>query len=434
VRNRKLWVIYLFAFSGYSPCIRAGVTETAKADTKVNNITVDHPVSPNPAAYPARGITPILAAWQRHDQTSPVSQGSAAASPSAACGVKSVTKLFGPIGQGFALSPDGKTLAYAKTVGGIDQLYIRTLSTGNERCVTCTDRSGAPTVYVHKGAPAFHPDCNHIALEVEMPDHPFKGRVGRAGPGWFTNIWMTTVDGNRWWQLTDYPHGDRDRTGALLPRISRDGSKIAWGYLYAGDPVGQAAYARRQIIRHSHPFGLWKLAVADLVMDSEGPRVKNTSWSKPGDGSFYEPQDWSPDSRTLLFASDIGRDYVTQLDIWSLNLVSSQLKPVMHENGWEEFAQYSPDGRKVAFMSSECCDWDPLGPNAIPFTKSLLTELFLADANGSNNVQLTHFNDQFPGRNIVTSMQWFPDGGKIIFCHVPSLWLLTFDGACGNRR
>jgi Tol biopolymer transport system component len=108
---------------------------------------------------------------------------------------------------------------------------------------------------------------------------------------------------------------------------------------------------------------------------------------------------------------------------------------------WVEQASYSPNGQKITFMSSECCNWDPDN------WRSLAAEIFLMDANGGRRVQLTHFNtpgypESREGRSIATWSVWSPDGTQLIVeqIFVPEnyltkrptrLWKLTFQGKCG---
>ena len=116
---------------------------------------------------------------------------------------------------------------------------------------------GGPSSSLHKGAVQFHPDGKHIILQVEMDEHPFKEALGGPGAGWFNNVWMTTSDGKRWSQLTNYPSGPDDRYGVLLPHISPDGKKVTWSQLYRGpQPKVSWLYKKGKLIPNTNPWGV----------------------------------------------------------------------------------------------------------------------------------------------------------------------------------
>lgn len=370
------------------------------------------------------------------------------------CQIKDIKLLF-PMSGGFSFSPTDENLViYAMPdKKGIHQIHSRYLNTGKDICLTC-DNSNAPANDLNKGAPSFHPDGKHIILQVEMAEYPFKGQLTMGG-GWFYNIWMTTVDGNKWWQLTNYSHGEKDRFGVLIPKISHNGRKVAWAQLYKGDSKSQYDYSQGKIIQNSTPWGLWQLNIADLIID-KNPRLENIKSYRPGNGNFFEPQDWSRDDKKLMFAADIQRDHVHKLDIWMMDINTEELTQLTNtDDAWEEFGSFSPNGRKISFMSSECCDWDPMSPVSIPFEASLMTELYLMDSDGTNKVQITNINEEglpgtkwhkyLKGRKIITGNKWSSDGKKIFFGMVffskkknkslgNAVWELTFEESCGNSN
>jgi Tol biopolymer transport system component len=355
---------------------------------------------------------------------------------------------------GFDFSPiDENIVVYAiPDSDGIHQIHRRCLDTGEDICITCNNENG-PSSKLHTAVPSFHPDGKHIILQVEMEEHPFEDELGDPGPGWFNNIWMTTIDGEQWWQLTNYPYGKLDRYGVLIPRISHDGKKVAWAQLYEADPEGQYYYSQGKIVPNTNPWGLWQLNIADLVIDDNGVRLENIASSRPGEGNFYETSDWSPDDKKLLFTADIQRDHVHKIDIWMMDVETQELTQLTDtDETFEEFASFSPDGKKISFMSTECCDWDPMSPESIPFESTLRTELYLMNSDGTGKAQITNINQAgLPGTRwdkylqwgqIVTGSIWSSDGKKIFFGMLffdedgnplgNAVWQMTFEGACGN--
>ena len=77
---------------------------------------------------------------------------------------------------------------------------------------------------------------------------------------------------------------------------------------------------------------------------------------------------------------------------------------------WDEHAHYSPDGKKIIWMSNK-------GYN---IAKGLKAEFWLMDADGSNPKQLTFFNQ--PGDlhyisgkiSVAADSSWSPDGRQIM--------------------
>ena len=60
--------------------------------------------------------------------------------------------------------------------------------------------------------------------------------------------------------------------------------------------------------------------------------------------------DWSRDGRYLLFRSSSPK---TGYDIWSMSLADRKLSPVVITNFAEREAQFSPDGKWIAYQSDE---------------------------------------------------------------------------------
>lgn len=361
------------------------------------------------------------------------------------CDVMSIESVVPMVG-GFSFSPvDDDILLYTKPVKGISQIFVRNLSSQRDRCITCEQKGNGPSPKVHTGVPSFLPDGQHFVLQVEMEEHPFQGKLGALGPGWFNNVWMGTLEGDKWWRLTDYPSGPEDRYGVLIPEISRDGKRIAWAQLYGSDPQAQYLYQKGKMNPGGSPWGKWQINIAELVFGEAGPHLKNIRSFRPKDGTFFETQGWSSNGRYLLFSSDIGRDNPHRMDLWKLDRETGEATSVTdNSDAWIEFGSFSPDGKKITFMSSECCDYKPTEAK-----KKLRTELYLMDSDGSHKVQLTHFNsrgysESLSGGGIVVKNRWSADGRKVYFGlpfysrwgRARGAWLkeLTFAGPCGDAN
>lgn len=381
----------------------------------------------------------LLGCIAAHAQSLP--EGSS--DPAAACKVKRIDEVV-PASGGLAVSPvDPNVLVYGRPdKQGTFQIHKHDLGSGHDECLTCQPVPGAPAPTRHKGSPSFLPGGQHLVVQAEMAEHPFEGRIGAPGAGWFNDLWVLSLDGQHWWPLTRYPHGAKDRFGSLLPQVSPDGQHLAWAQLYRDDEAAQAQYRRGYPARGA--YGHWQINVARIVRDPAGGWHLDAPRSyRPGNGTFYETQDWSTDGRSVLFTSDQDKGSIHELDLWALDVATGGVRRITRtDKQWIEFGAYSPDGKRLAFASSECCGWQPAKAR-----KALRMDLYLMDADGGGKTRLTFFNQrghphaQAAGAT-VTSHRWSRDGRRIYF-EMPfygpfgglrGSWLkaLTFEGACGG--
>jgi hypothetical protein len=366
-----------------------------------------------------------------------------------ACRVKDMSRLreIGPALVDWAHTGEQLLLTNIADANGNIQVHVLRPDGMDVRCLTCRAVPGGPPVGVHKGNAHWHPSGKYIFLQVERPEHGGNRLMSHPGAGQWNNIWATTPTGDKWWKLTDYDKNPA--AGVLFPVPSPDGRKLAWAERYAGPSrpgVAMLGLAGGRVVRDL--LGHWRLNVADIVMDDSGVRLRNVRQLRPGatsrsseardeDVTFYEMQVWSPDSRRVYFAADIRQPQPFLLDIWSMDVeTGAATQLVSRGENWEEHLAVSPDGRKIAYMSSECCKWDP---NKLT---SLLAEMYLMDRDGSNRVQLTRFNEQGKDRSVIAGMSWAPDGRRLAFARIlmgttaaetkRELWMMTFEGACGR--
>ena len=128
-----------------------------------------------------------------------------------------------------------------------------------------------------------------------------------------------------------------------------------------------------------------------------------------------------------------------------------------NSDDFEEFGDFSPDGRRIVYMSSAGSGFQPTSPSSIPFGNTLSTELFLMNADGTSKVKVTDLNGSaMPAslksagavRAIVAKMKWSSDGTSVYY-EMPFfaaasgstpgpilgsvLMQQTFAGACGRQ-
>ena len=117
--------------------------------------------------------------------------------------------------------------------------------------------------------------------------------------------------------------------------------------------------------------------------------------------------DWSPDGETIA--------YVSYLDgapgIYQVETQTGAKSPLITSSDLDISPAYSPDGRRLAFSRS-------VGRGN--------SEIFVADRNGSNLVQLTRSS------GIDTNPAWSPDGNEIAFTSSrggsPQIYVMSADG------
>ncbi|MBK5286471.1 MAG: PD40 domain-containing protein, partial [Bacteroidia bacterium] len=117
----------------------------------------------------------------------------------------------------------------------------------------------------------------------------------------------------------------------------------------------------------------------------------------------------SPKGDKIVFTSIRSGD----IELYTMNIDGSEIKQITHELGYDGGAFFSPDGTKIIFRASR-----PKAPEQIKIYKDLLKqdlvmptdmELFICDADGRNQKQLTHLG------NANWAPYFKPNSSKIIF-------------------
>jgi eukaryotic-like serine/threonine-protein kinase len=248
------------------------------------------------------------------------------------------------------LSPDGKTVAYQKTVGGKSDIFVLRVGGQNPTNLTASLEGDC-------GEPAFSPDGRFIA---------FRSEGGGGG------IFLMGATGESARRLTDFGH-----TPAWFP----DGRRIAVATEVTADPssvniisqlwiVDLASGARRQlpVVGTGHqpsvsPHGLriayWGIAPAggrrDVYTIGTGDEGPGPSTPVTEDLALDWSPFWSGDGRFLYFGSDRGGT----MNLWRVGIDESSGKvqgnpePVMVPVSQAGPFRATPDGSRVVFTSVE---------------------------------------------------------------------------------
>lgn len=351
-----------------------------------------------------------------------------------ACAITSVEKLSTAYENFTVHRPTNLTVLTQQDANGIYQLYTG-YGAENVTCITCTQVTGGPRVDRQKMMVSIHPSGEWIALGIEADNHdlwwlPQSWQIGFMQSGVWLNIWMTTPRGDRWYKLTDFKPENGPSNGFVGTGFINGGTTAMWSEIVDGNVL-------------VNKFGVWRLLVADFVVRDGVPTFENKRDITPPDALWVEPGGMHPDGRRLLLSTDIGmgtpRDAQGQ-DQWSYDIVSGALEQLTNTpNVWDEHGVYSPDGKKIVFMSSYPYRDDPQSFQ----TLSLKTEFMIMNSDGTQLEQLTHFNvpgfpESQPG-NTVAAIAVFSDDGRSLFATVMAAnfgktnWKITLAGPCGNR-
>jgi len=270
--------------------------------------------------------------------------------------------------------------------GGFD-LYLSDFESA--RCLTC-DHPDLPNPKRNYGQPAIHPDGRYLVFQAEKQKHGFVVPLAtNPGAGVFNDIWLYDLETDKAAALREVPNDKQH--GVLHPHFSKNGTQLSWSEMYEGTDLK---------IPGKHA-GAWLLKVADF--SPEG--LSNVREYKPGEDVIYENHGFSHDGKWLFFSSNMKRSLPVNenTDIYKIHLETRELIRLTDE-GYNEHAHLSPDGRYIVWMSSvgngDSYDYYTVG-----------SDYWLMNADGTGKRRLTHLNDpshpHFRGRYaVVADFAW----------------------------
>jgi Tol biopolymer transport system component/DNA-binding winged helix-turn-helix (wHTH) protein len=189
------------------------------------------------------------------------------------------------------------------------------------------------------------PDQQRLALTMD----------GEAGP----DLWVGDLNAGALHRLTE---GGQSISPAWRP----DGLEIAFAYSKAG------------------PFNLF---LKPIDGSAEAARLLTSPWNQ-------FPTSWAPNSRQLAFTEF---QPLTGADIWVLDLDTRERRPVVRTLFDEASARFSPDGRWMAYMSTETGRW----------------EVYVRDARGgSARLQVSRNGGRWPCWSVDGRTLYFDASGR----------------------
>jgi Tol biopolymer transport system component len=254
-------------------------------------------------------------------------------------------------------SPDGKRIAFASTRDGNTAIFAMDPDGSNvTRLTKSADEHQA-------WGPDWSPDGKRILFQS-----PRDGNV--------EDIFVMDADGSNVQRLTNTPGSGKFSSDQAW---SPDGNWIAFDSNRDGN---EEIY----------------------LMSSDGSNLKRLTDTPgtPGKQRSYKPQ-WSPDGKRFAFGSTRDRssdNWVEIVEIYTMDTDGSNIRRLTHttDEGYSSSdAKWSPDGKKIAFLSGP-------GAKITDGDKSRLTqwreglEIYVMDADGSNVQRLT-FNEAHDGHH-----------------------------------
>jgi Tol biopolymer transport system component len=265
-------------------------------------------------------------------------------------------------------------------------LHVMKQDGSEVRCLSCNhpDLPGR-----HTGQPAWHPSGRYLVFQAEKKKHR-KVRfehVVTPGAGVLNDLWILDLETNRASLLREIE--DARGRGTLHPHFSADGRRLSWSEM--NEPGG---------IKQGTELGFWSLMVADFGVEGGKPKLDNPRAYSPGGNAFYENHGFSPDGKRLIFTSNFESKKRIEAHIYSMELATQKLARLTTE-GYNEHALYSPDGSRIAWMSTN-------GNRGG-------TDYWLMNADGSGKRRLTYFNQkgkpEYNGRRLTCAdLSWRADG------------------------
>src|SRR5436305_14618763 len=278
-------------------------------------------------------------------------------------------------------SGDGRQLIFQSKRDGrpCDQIYVmnadgsdvRRVSTGKGR-TTCSYFFPSGKRILFSSTHLASPDC------PPPPDYSH-GYVWAIYPGY--DIFTANPDGSDLKQLTNTPGYDAESTfsvdgkkivftsmrdgdldiytmdadGGHVKRLttelgydggpffSRDGRQIVYRAYHPQTPTEIARYKQKLTENLIEPtvFEIW-------VMNSDGTNKRQVTHLGAASFAPY----FFPDSKRILFASNVNDPKGRNFDLYAINIDGTGLERITYNETFDGFPMFSPDGKKLVFASN----------------------------------------------------------------------------------
>lgn len=298
-----------------------------------------------------------------------------------------------------AWSPDGRYIAFIRVSPSHKSLNIRPVTAGQERELVSLetrqlDWMANPQLLTHQPGPAWSRDSKSLIVsDCREPD----------GTG---ALYQISIDDGHWTKLTKPEPGS---IGDFSPTLSPNGRFLA--FVHQGSTRGDSTInvlsddhiVRRIWSEERGISGLTWMSDRQLLFTSNrsGP---NMLWQLRVGGGVPSPILGAGRGMSFISYARATRTVAFAQENWNTNIWRFLLKQSGNGISAEKFlfssrktdsAEYSPDGKTVAFVS------DRLGTR----------QIWIAKADGSDPVQLSRVAPETP----IGTPRWSADGRQIVY-------------------
>ena len=310
---------------------------------------------------------------------------------------------------------------------GKTELYTMQPDGSEITCITCD----APIPKGFVGQPSWHPDGDHIVLQVENRFSRHR-LFNHMAWGIDNDLWLIKRDGTGAERIYATPRGE----AVLHPHFSADGSKLIFAERV---PTGRVY---RQLVGitpggENHWDG-WRIHIADFNIHAHGTaKLTNHRILFKEISGFFETHGFTKDGKIIYSFTARGKPYVD--DIYVCDIEGRGIRNLINSTQtWDEHGLMSPSGRTLAFNSSRGdASW------AAPHSKAadLTLDLFIKTQDGRIK-RLTDMNAYLASEGkvkyLTSDFDWDKTGTRIAFQVAvlarkpgvppvgPEIWLLTF--------
>ena len=304
------------------------------------------------------------------------------------------------------------------------EVFVMRPDGSGRRCVTCD--AATPNGFV--GQPAWHPDGEHIVIQVENSNSRHRLWEHIAW-GINNDLWVVRRDGSGAELIFESPKNH----AVLHPHFNADGSKIIFAERV---PTGRKRPRLRRITPGGeNPWEGWRIHIADFDIAKTGTaRLLNHRILYDDESGLFETHGFTHDGRIVFSHTRGGRAYMD--DIYIANDDGSRRRKLIDSTRtWDEHGRFSPSGKTLAFVSSRDY-WDWRAPRST--AKTLRLDLYSQDRAGKvRRLTDANANAREDMRYIVSDFDWDASGTRIAFQLAPfddrvrrpgspQIWVLTF--------
>ena len=277
-------------------------------------------------------------------------------------------------------SPDGKRLTFQTTANhGCDTIYSMNIDGSDKKLVSTGKGRTTCSFYYPDGLSIIYAST-HLG-DAACPAVPSRDQ-GYVWPIYDTyDIFRVNADGSNLRRLTTAPGYDAEATIAKDGRVVftsvRDGDMDIYSMNGDGSDVRRLTNlpgpdggpffspdGSKIVFRGRHPaagaeideyFALLKKAIwrptglEVFTMNRDGSGLQQVT--KGLGGANWAPY-WSPDSKRIIFASNMKEPRGGNFDIYLINLDGTNLEQVTFDASFDGFPMFSPDGKKFVFASN----------------------------------------------------------------------------------